>query len=297
MVAALLTTLPVLPLAAQPFTTVNGRPAADTSCSACPEWNAPHAPVRLHANTWYVGTAGLSALLVTSSSGHVLIDGGLPTSAPHILANIRAAGFDPRDVKLILNSHAHYDHAGGLAALQRATGAPVAALDWSARVIRRGMTRPDDPQARIAFDFPPVRRVRTIRAGDTLRVGPLALVAHHTGGHTPGGTTWTWRACDGDDCLDLVYADSQSPISDDVFRYADTPTAVEAFSRGHASLASLSCGLLVTPHPGGSQLWERLAARDSGNTAPLRDAGQCRRYAEGARAALAARLARERQPR
>lgn len=281
-------------LGAQPFTTINGRPAADTNCSACAEWLTPHPPVRLHGNTWYVGTAGLTALLVTSPRGHVLLDGGLPKSAPLILASIRAAGFDPRDVKVIVNSHAHYDHAGGIAELQRATGAEVVALDWSARVLRRGITLPDDPQAAIHFDYPAVRRVRTIRAGDTLRVGPLQLAAHATGGHTPGGTTWTWRACDGDDCLDMVYADSQSPISADGFRFSDAPAAVRAFERGHATLAGLSCGMLITPHPGGSQLWERLAARDSGSSAPLRDAGQCRRYADDAKAALAARLARER---
>jgi metallo-beta-lactamase class B len=287
-------TLLAAPLAAQSFTTIGGRPAADTTCRGCAAWLVPHAPVRLHANTWYVGSAELSALLVTSPSGHVLLDGGLPGNAPQILANIRAAGVDPRDVKLIVNSHVHYDHAGGIAALQRATGAEVAALDWSARVLRRGMTLRDDPQAPIHFDYPAVPRVRTIRDGDTLRVGPLALVAHATPGHTPGGTTWTWRACDGADCVDVVYADSQNPISADGFRYSDTPATVRAFRRGHARIAALPCGLLVTPHPGVTGLWARVAARDAGDPGPLRDPDACRRYAADAAAALAARLARER---
>src|SRR3954467_8247614 len=86
------------------------------------EWNLPQAPLRLFGNTYYVGTKNLSSILITSPSGHVLIDGALPESAPLILANIKTLGFEPRDVKLILNSHAHYDHAGGIAELRRATG-------------------------------------------------------------------------------------------------------------------------------------------------------------------------------
>lgn len=292
--ALLVATLLASPLGAQPFTRSGGRPAADTTCGGCVDWLVPHAPVRLHANTWYVGSASLSALLVTSPAGHVLLDGGLPRSAPLILASIRAAGFDPRDVKVIVNSHAHFDHAGGIAALQAATGAEVVALPWSARVIRRGITRSDDPQAATHFDYPGVARVRTIRDGDTVRVGPLALVAHETPGHTPGGTTWTWRACEGADCVDMVYADSQSPISSPGFRYSSTPAAVTSFERGLARIAALPCGILVTPHPSAARLWERVAARDAGDAAPLRDATACRRYADDARAALAARLARER---
>src|SRR5919198_3963806 len=118
------------PLAAQSTDSASARRAAE--CPSCAEWNAPHAPVRIHGNTYFVGTNGLSAILVTSPAGHVLIDGGLPESAPLIAANIRAAGFRVEDVKLILNSHDHFDHAGGIAALQRLSGARVAASPLSA---------------------------------------------------------------------------------------------------------------------------------------------------------------------
>ena len=87
-------------------------------CAACAGWNVPRAPFRIFGNTYYVGTEGLSAVLVTSPDGHVLIDGGLPASAPHILANVRTLGFQPADIRMILNSHAHYDHAGGIAAIR-----------------------------------------------------------------------------------------------------------------------------------------------------------------------------------
>src|SRR5215211_1181476 len=107
-------------------------------CPSCAEWNQPHRPFRLHGDTYFVGTHGLSAILITSPAGHVLVDGALPESAPLIRANIEALGFRMRDVKLIVNSHAHFDHAGGIAALQRASGARVLASAWSAEVMTRG---------------------------------------------------------------------------------------------------------------------------------------------------------------
>src|SRR5688500_18546918 len=147
------------------------RPYPAANCANCAAWNQPQAPVRIHGNTWYVGTRGLTALLITSPEGHVLIDGALPNSAPLILANVRALGFDIRDVRLILNSHVHYDHAGGIAALQRASGARVAASRPSAPVLERGTSAAGDPQHGELLDFPPVRNVRRVADGETLRVG------------------------------------------------------------------------------------------------------------------------------
>lgn len=268
-------------------------------CPSCAAWNAPHAPVRIIGNTYYVGTDGLSALLLTSSEGHVLIDAGLPESAAPILASIRTLGFRVEDVKLIVNSHAHYDHAGGVADLQRATGARVVASASSATVLRTGKAGRDDPQFGVALPFPAVARVDELADGDTLRVGPLAIVAHLTPGHTPGGTSWSWRACEGTRCVNVVYADSQTPISDDTFRYTASttyPTAVQDFRRGHALLERLPCDLLITPHPGASDLWARIAARESGGSPALIDGGACKRLAQRSRDALEKRLATERAP-
>jgi metallo-beta-lactamase class B len=271
------------------------RPYPAALCPPCAAWNVPHAPVKIHGNTWYVGTNGLSAILVTSPEGHVLIDGALPNSAPLILANIRALGFDIRDVRLILNSHVHYDHAGGLAALQRASGAPVAASVASAGVLERGRSEAGDPQHGELLDFPAVRNVRRFADGETLRVGPLALTAHLTPGHTQGGTTWTWKSCEGAACVDVVYADSHSPISADGFRFTDSPAypgAVADFERGFRTLEALSCDILVTPHPSGSSLFERLDGRQ-----PLVDRNACKRYAAAGRERLQRRLETERASR
>ncbi|HET9011990.1 MAG TPA: subclass B3 metallo-beta-lactamase [Gemmatimonadaceae bacterium] len=261
-------------------------------CPSCAEWNAPASPVRLHGNVYYVGTRGLSAILLTSDSGHVLIDAGLPESAEPIMAHIRALGFRVEDVKLIVNSHAHYDHAGGIAAIQRASGARVVASPSSAAVLRTGQAGRDDPQYGIALAFPAVTgtSVRVLADGDTLRVGPIALVAHFTPGHTPGGTSWSWHACEGAGCLDFVYADSQTPVSSDDFLFTRStayPTALRDFARGFEVLDQLRCDVLLTPHPSASRLWERIESRR------LEDPQGCRRYVAGARAALARRVAAE----
>lgn len=274
------------PLGAQGDTVARQAP----SCASCAEWNEPQRPFRIHGNTWFVGTHGLSAILITSPRGHVLIDGALPQSAPQIEANVRALGFRMRDVKLILNSHAHFDHAGGIAALQRASGAAVAASAWSAGVLGSGASPASDPQYGILLGYPAVANVRTLADGETLRVGPLALTAHLTPGHTPGGTTWTWESCEGRRCLEMVYADSETPVSADGFKFTRNttyPTAMADFERGFAVLEGLRCDVLITPHPGASQLWERVAAHR------LVDGEACRRYAAAARRQLAARVAEE----
>ncbi|HJT16322.1 MAG TPA: subclass B3 metallo-beta-lactamase [Thermoanaerobaculia bacterium] len=255
-------------------------------CPSCAEWNTPQQPYRVFGNTYWVGPHGLGAILITSQQGHILIDGGLPESAPLIEASIRGLGFRVEDIKLILNSHAHYDHAGGIAALQRDSDAEVAASAWSARVLERGESQKGDPQLAIALRFPRARNVRVIKDGEVLHVGPLAVTAHFTPGHTPGGTTWTWRSCEGDRCLDIVYADSQTPVSADGFSFA--PIANE-FEHSESVIEQLPCDILLTPHPGASNLWERRAAGS------FIDRDACRRFAAEAREQIAKRLATERQ--
>ena len=266
-------------------------------CPSCAEWNAPQRPMRLHGDTYFVGTHGLSAILLTSRAGHVLIDAGLPESAPLIRANIESLGFRMRDVKLIVNSHAHYDHAGGIAELQRASGARVLASAWSARVMARGKSVPGDPQYEIALDYPAVGNVKTFAFADTLRVGPIAIVAHATPGHTPGGTSWSWRSCEAERCLDFVYADSQTPVSSNGFLFTSStvyPTALADFERGHTTLEAISCDVLVTPHPAASSLWDRISPSDGTRSPAFVDRTGCKRYAAGARRALERRVEQER---
>ena len=269
---------------------------ADTACSHCAEWNVSQQPFRIYGNTYYVGVHGLSSILITSPEGHVLIDGDLPQSAPKIAANIQALGFRIKDVKLILNSHVHFDHAGGLARLQKLSGAQVAASPFTARALKTGQTGPDDPQFGIRVPINPVAKVRVLEDGETLHVGPLALTAHFTPGHTPGGTSWTWKSCDQERCLNIAYVDSLSAVSAPDFRFSNNKTYPQVradFQKSFATVAALPCDILLTPHPEASDLWDRLAKRDQGDSNAFIDEGMCKQLAQSAKAAFDKRLAEE----
>jgi metallo-beta-lactamase class B len=269
---------------------------APGTCAGSSEWNDPQEPFRIYGNTYYVGTHCLSAILITSPNGHVLIDGALPASAPMIRAHIKALGFRMADLKLIVNSHVHYDHAGGIAELQAASGAAVAASPSSARVLESGESGPDDPQYGILPKYPAVKSVRVLAERESVRVGTITVIPHWTPGHTPGGTTWTWESCEGTRCLAMVYADSQTPVSADGFLYTKNttyPKALEDFARGQTELEQLKCDILLTPHPGASLMWERVANRKTGATPSLIDGDGCSKYAATGRAAVAQRVARE----
>jgi metallo-beta-lactamase class B len=258
-------------------------------------WRQPHAPERIYGNTWYVGSRGLSAILITSPKGHVLIDGTLPENAPMIEANIRALGFRLRDVKLILNTHAHGDHAGAIAALARDSGAEVVARAAQARALRAGGEDVDDPQHGDAPLFPAVKTVRVIGDEETVRVGPLAIQPHATPGHTPGSTSWTWTSCEGTRCRAMVYADSLTLLAAGNYRYTDPahPERLGDFRRALAMLSALPCDILMTPHPEASDLLKRLAARDAGHRAALRDPQACKAYAQLGEQSMQQRIAAE----
>ena len=272
-------------------------PDPPLDCEPCAQWNMPLEPFQIFGNTWYVGTGGLSSILITSDQGHILIDGGLPQSAALIAANIRKAGFKLEDVKLILHSHTHYDHAGGIAALQRASGAQVAASPLAAAALEQGGPTEDDPQFTFGHahnDYAPVHGVRVIRDGETLRVGTLAVTAHFTPGHTPGGTSWTWNSCVKEHCEDVAYADSLNSVSAPQFRFSDDAKRVAAFEKSIATVAALACGIPLAPH---AELFDRdpkLARRGTATSNPFIEPTGCRTYAEAARQRLEKRLAEER---
>lgn len=268
-----------------------------SNCSRCKEWNEPHAPFKVAANTWYVGTRDLSVLLITGPKGHILLDAALPQSATQIEANIKQLGFRLADVKLIVNSHAHFDHAGGIAALQAKSGAQVAASASGAQWIRDGAAGTDDPQYDPAdrFVWPKVSKVRAVADGEVLRVGPLALTAHLTPGHTPGSTTWTWQSCEQGRCLNMVFADSLTAISADGFRYSGDASHADrsaSFRATLAKVAALPCDVIISTHPDATDTMERLAARTPAKNTFIDPAG-CRNYAAEARVNLEKRLAKE----
>ena len=258
------------------------------ACDGSDDWTKPAPPVRIHGNTYLVGTCGISSILITDPAGDILIDGGPEGAAPIIADNVRRLGFNLRDIKYILNSHEHFDHAGGLAELQRLTGAQLVASPGQANVIRTGLPSRDDPQFGVVKAFPPARVDRVIINGEMVRSGNVVLAATATPGHTDGALTWHWGSCDGGVCRQIVFADSLTPVSSPNYRFSDHPLWVSAFRESIKTVAKLNCDILLTPHPGASNMPHRLALGR-----PLLDTNACRDYASKLTKALDDRLSTE----
>lgn len=261
-----------------------------------PAWSQSQKSFQIYGNVYYVGTAGLSSILITSKDGHVLIDGALPQSAPMIVENMKALGFKIADVKLILNTHVHFDHAGGIAELQKASGARVAASPPTTKVLKSGEIDNSDPQFGTLPKISPVTEVKVLKDGETVKVGTLAVTAHFTPGHTPGGTSWTWKSCEGDRCLNIVYADSLNPVSAKGYLYSDrkrNPNGVQQLQGSYVVLNALPCDILLTPHPELSSTFDKLSRRESGAANAFVDPNSCRAYVQASRDKLDKRVAEE----
>jgi metallo-beta-lactamase class B len=270
--------------------------AAAIDCSYCADWNKGQAPFQVYGNTYYVGPHGLSAVLITSPQGHVLIDGALPQSAPLIAKHVEQLGFRMTDVKVILNSHTHYDHAGGIAELQQLSGAKVIASDKAAPVLRIGKVGPDDPQVGHLLPFPAVSNVEALGRRQKVEVGTLQLSVIHTPGHSPGGTSWQWQSCEAGRCLNMMYSDSLNAVADSKFKYggdARYPTAAKDLISSMAAIAAAPCDVLITAHPELSGLWTIVDEQGKGDRTRLDDPAACRRYVATARQRLEQRLASE----
>lgn len=263
-------------------------PAYDLACKGSDDWEKPAPPVRIFGNTYFVGTCGISSILITSPQGHILIDSGTEADADLVANNIRELGFRLTDVRYLLQSHEHFDHVGGMSRLQQLTGAQLLASPGAAETMRTGAASKDDPQAGLSKPFPATRVDRVIRDGEMVRVGDSVVIAHFTPGHTPGAITWHWGSCDGGVCRQIVYADSLTPVSRDDYRFSDHAAYLQAFRASIAKVAALDCDVLITPHPSASGMPNRFAGR-----APLEDRDACRNYAASLTKQLDARLAKE----
>ena len=246
----------------------------------------PDEPFRIAGNLYYVGSTGVTAFLITGPDGHVLIDGGYPETAPLIIGSIAKLGYDIRDVKVLLNSHAHFDHAGGLRALQEASGAKLWISEGDAELVATG-GRDDRGFGPLRFfgvgRFPAPRVDHRFRDGDTVRVGPTVLTAHITAGHTPGCTTWAFPVRDRDRELLAVDVCSLSLLPFMKFDEPESYPGIRAdFERSFATLRSLPADIFLGAH--GSffdmdrKLRERATASDP--VAPFMDRPGYREYIE-----------------
>jgi metallo-beta-lactamase class B len=268
---------------------------ADAAAPDTAGWNEPVDPFKVYGNTYYVGTRNLTSILITSDYGHVLIDGGLPESAKLIAANVEKLGFKVTDIKAILQTHAHPDHVGGIAELQRLSGAPVYARRPADEVMRSGKLPEEDPQWTKRAKVPVASNVWVVHGDQLLGVGSVRLRALATPGHTPGGTSWAWESCQDKTCLQMVYADSLNPISGAKYRFSDHPEVVAQFEQSFKALETQPCELMISPHPEGTGFFEK-SKQSGGKAEGLKDAEACKKYVASGRQKLADRLAQEKTP-
>jgi len=241
------------------------------------EWNKPVEPFRIIGNIYYVGVTGVASYLIATPKGHVLLDGGLPETAPIIEKNIASLNFRIQDVKYLLNSHAHYDHCGGLATLKRVSGAQVVASRADAEVLESGRQKnysiPDSL-------FPRVKVDRLIGSGETVELGGVTLTAVLTPGHTKGCTTWTMPVQELGKTYQVVFYCSTSvpgyPLVDNP-RY---PEIVSDYEQSFTRLRQLPCDVFLAPHGSFFRLMEKRAQMAQGGPNPFVDPAELRSWVD-----------------
>jgi metallo-beta-lactamase class B len=259
-------------------------------CEGSEDWERPGPPFRIYGDSYYVGTCGITAILIAGDEGHVLIDSGTGAGGRLVEANVQALGFALDEIKILLHTQEHFDHVAGLAGLQRASGARLLASAKAAQVFRTGTTHQDDPQAGTHAPFPAARVDGLVTDGDVVRLGRLVLTPMATPGHSAGALSWQWRECEGDRCLTVLYSDGLSPLSRDDYRFSDHPDYLDQFRASFRKIREASCDIFLTPHPVASGMPDRIAS-----AAGLIDDRECGLYAADIEAQLDRRLAREGQ--
>jgi metallo-beta-lactamase class B len=255
-----------------------------------PEWNRPATPHRVIGNVYFVGTNELGTFLITTPQGHILIDPGFDESVPLIRDAMQTLGFRYGDIRLLLNTQAHFDHAAGLARIKRDTGARLEAMGEDAGLLRSGGR--DDFLFGDDLTFPPVAVDRLLRDGDIVEQGGVKLIARHTPGHTKGATTFTTIVDEGGWAHQVIFATSttvnQGTRLVDNPRY---PGIVEDWQRTYAILDALSPGVWVAAHTSVFDMKGKLTRLGSGRQNPYIDPAGYRRYLSDSRQRFAQLLA------
>lgn len=262
-----------------------------TALAISGHWNEPMMPFTVMGNIHHVGTKGVSAYLITSPKGHILIDGIMAQTAPQIIANIKTLGFDIRDVKYLLNSHAHIDHAGGLAALQRASGATMIASAADKPILEAGEVGYGPTKG---MHFPAVRVARVIGDGEVLRIGNVALTAHLTPGHTPGCTSWTMPVTGADGSAHQAVFHCSLTVAGQSLVPESYPGMVADYQRSFAKMRAIPADVLLANHGSFFDLEAKRARQLAGDAKAFVDPTGLQQLNGELENAFAAELARQR---
>ena len=244
----------ILSLTLSLFLPATAIPQADPTSRS---WNQPVKPYRIIGDIWYVGASGVTSFLITTADGHILLDSGLPETVPQIRQNLAQLGFKLADVKILLNSHAHYDHAGGLAELKELTGAKLMVTEADAELMARGGK--DDFQWGDKYPYKPVKADRVLSDGDRVELGEVRLTARLTPGHTKGSTTWTMKVNEEGKQYDVVFSTSVSTPGYTLVNNDRYPNIVDDYRRTFQILKSLPCDVFLGPHAEFFSMKEKVA--------------------------------------
>ena len=257
-----------------------------------PSWSKPIRPYRVVGSIYYVGSEGLSAWLIPSSEGHVLLDSGpSPAGAKLIEANIQALGFKLSDVKILINTHAHFDHAGGLAQLKADTGAKLWASRLDAPALEKGQHFGDNENG--PTPFAPVKVDKTFGDGQKLKLGETTLIAHLTPGHTIGCTTWTTQVIERDRPLNVTFNCSTSVAGNVLVGNKTYKTIVSDYRAAFATLKALPTDVMLPSHEEQGHLLDKRRKMLSGDVNAFVDSTELSRYADASQQAFETELARQ----
>lgn len=254
-------------------------------------WVTPTEPFRIIDNVYYVGTAGLSSFLVTSPEGHILLDTGLADSAPLIKANIAKLGFKLGDIKYLLNSHAHFDHAGALAELKRETGAQMVASAADKPLLEGGYYPGRKNQSEWAF--PPVKVDRVVGQGDKVTIGKVTMTANMTPGHSPGCTSWTTVTREKKWNHTVVFFCSASVAANRLVGDVTHPGIVDDYRKTFSSARGIIADVFLAPHPEMFKMEEKRALIGKHGVNPFIKAGEFHRFVDTAETAFSAALSKQ----
>jgi len=254
-------------------------------------WHEPIEPFHVVGNIYYVGSKGIAAYLIVSPKGDILLDGTEAENGAMIERNIAKLGFNIRDVKVLLNNHAHFDHAGALAQLKTDSGATFLANPRDKAILESGhITLPNSNDL---LDFPPVEVDRTLRDGETVRVGPIAMTAIFTPGHTPGCTSWSTVVRDHGRALRVIFPCSLTAGGNRLVGNKLYPEIVSDYRKSFARLAAMKADVVLTGHPELTDVQGRAARRRDDEPDVFVDSGLLQRLVASSRRDFEQELAKE----
>jgi metallo-beta-lactamase class B len=260
-----------------------------------PDWTEPFPPFRIVGNLYYVGSKGLANYLITTSRGHILINSDLETSVPLIRASVEKLGFKFSDIRILLISHAHWDHDGGSAEIKRLTGATYMVMDADVPVVESG-GKTDFQYGNVPTSlYPPTRVDRVLLDGDEVKLGGATLVAHLTPGHTKGCTTWTMKVEQVGKVYDVVIVGS--PNVNDGYKLVNNssyPEIASDYERTFRILKSLPVDFFLGAHGDYFDLQTKYARLKEGAVTPFIDPTGYKRYVTEREAAFRTELAKQR---